>query len=324
MLPPFQRPKIYLAGSGVYFPEERITNRDLLAKIDTTEEWLDSRIGIRERRKAPAEVNTSDLGALATRVALADAGWSPASVELLVCATSTPDNLIPATASFICQKIGMNPVAFDVNAACSGFVYGLAVAQSLMQTVGYRRALLCTAEKYTRVTDYTDRSTCVFFGDSAATVALQPEEPQLGAEVVDVTMRNYNEGAALVQTPVGGYFMQDGPRTKEIALEAFTSSAGEMLRRHGLAMRDIRAFMGHQANLRVLETVGEKLGVSNGQHWYNVDMFGNQGAAGVITTLCGGIRARAGELRHDDWLLCTVFGSGFTSGSALLRWIDRR
>lgn len=316
-------PSTFIAGTGLHVPEERITNQDLTARVDTTEDWIRTRTGILERRRAPDTVNTSDLGVLATRMAVEDAGWQPEDLDLLVCATSTPDALIPATASFICKKLGVNPVAFDCNAACSGFVYGLAVADAMIKTMGYRRVALVTAEKYTRVTDYRDRATCIFFGDSAATVLLQPEMPRRGIEVVDVTLCNYNEGADLVTTPIGGYFWQDGGKVKEVALRAFAESATGMLARHNLRSSDLRAFFGHQANYRVLQTVADMLSVHEHQHWSNVQWVGNQGAAGVITTLCGGLREHAAELRHGDWLLATVFGSGFTSGSALFRWIDR-
>jgi 3-oxoacyl-[acyl-carrier-protein] synthase-3 len=219
------------------------------------------------------------------------------------------------------KKIGIDPVAFDVNAACSGFVYGLATAQGLMDSFGYRRVALTTAEKYTRVTDYDDRATCIFFGDSAATVLLAPEKPSQGFEVLDLSMANVNEGAEYVTTPVGGYFRQDGRRVKEYALKSFEGCSRDMLAKHGIAVGDLRAFCGHQANLRVLETVGEVLGLRPEQHWHNVATCGNQGAAGVITAFTTQLEEHKDSLRPGDLFLLTVFGSGFTSGSALLRWI---
>jgi 3-oxoacyl-[acyl-carrier-protein] synthase-3 len=208
-------------------------------------------------------------------------------------------------------------------------VYGLATATALARAHGWRRVALCTAEKYTRVTDYTDRATCVFFGDGAATLLIQPERPALGLEIVDLVMENVNEGADYVTTPVGGCFRQDGRRVKEYALRSFERSARQLLGRSGLAPSDLRAFVGHQANLRVLETVAEAVGVRPDQHWTNVARCGNQGAAGVATALCSELEARVdgggeGALVHGDLILATVFGSGFTSGSALFRWIDER
>lgn len=326
--------RIHIAGTGWHLPPAKITNADLIASLETTDDWIVSHTGIRERRRAAEDVNTSGLGAEATRDACARAGWDLAELDLLVCATSTPDSLIPATASYICQQLGIEPVAFDVNAACSGFVYGLATARGLMSTMGYRRVAMVTAEKYTRVTDYRDRSTAVFFGDSAGCVLLQEERPQVGLELVDLEMANMNEGAHLVTTPIGQCFRQDGRKVKEYALRGFRDSALAILGRAGLAAADLKAFVGHQANLRVLELVAGELGVRPDQHWFNVDVCGNQGAAGVATTFCertssarngsAGNGGAPGGLSDGDWILATVFGSGFTTGSALMRWVDGR
>jgi 3-oxoacyl-[acyl-carrier-protein] synthase-3 len=314
----------FLCGTGYCVPAEVITNADLIRRVPTNEDWILSHTGIRERRAAPQGHDTSDLGAAATRHALERAGWDPKRLQLLVCATSTPDRLIPATANYIGQKLGIDPIAFDVNAACSGFVYGLAVARGLVETLGLERAALCTAEKYTRVTDYDDRATCIFFGDSAATVLLCKARPKVGFEIVDLLMENINEGADFVTTPIGGTFRQDGRRVKEYALRSFEKSARDLLGRNGLAVGDLRAFCGHQANLRVLEEVGSRLGVRPERHWHNVETCGNQGAAGVITAFTTALDAQQASVRDGDLFLLTVFGSGFTTGSVLLRRIDAR
>ena len=313
---------IYIGAAGHHYPERRITNADLTAMVDTSEEWIESHTGIVERRRADDDVDTSDLGVLATRAACERAGWRPEELELLLCATSTPDDLIPPTASYIAGKLGTRSVAFDVNASCSGFVYGLAVAAGLVATQGYGRAALCTAEKYTRVVDYTDRGTCIFWGDSAATVLLQRERPAAGLELVDLVMENLNEGADLVRIPREGHFLMDGSEVKRIALEGMIESARTLLERNGLGASSLRAFMAHQANYRVLEALRDALGVSEDRHWHNVRTLGNQGAAGVVTTLSAGLDAHAGGLADGDLLLLTTYGSGFTGGSALLRWVD--
>ena len=310
---------IYIAGTGFFVPEERITNPQLIASVNTTEEWIDSHIGIRERRRAKDEDDTSALGAYATAAACERLGWKPGDLDLLVCATSTPDSLIPATASWICKQLEIDPVAFDVNAACSGFVYGIATAKAMMDSLGYERVAMVTAEKYTRVTDYTDRKTCVFFGDSAGTVLMTKERPKLGFEVVDVVMENMNEGAECVTTPIKGYFTQDGPEVKKYALKGFTKSATTILERNGLTPADLYAFVGHQANYRVLQTVCDMLGVAESQHWHNVRDFGNQGAAGAATTFCQKVEEHEDALEDGAYVLSTTFGSGFTTGSALLR-----
>ncbi len=319
--PPALPPMTYICGTGYHLPDRVLSNAELIRMVDTTEEWIVSHVGIEERRLAPDDWNTSHLGAAATRAACERTGWSVKDLDLLVCATSTPDRLIPGTASYIGQQLEIDPVAFDVNAACSGFVYGLATARGLMQSMGFKRVALTTAEKYSRVTDYTDRATCIFFGDSAATVLLTEERPERGMEIVDISMFNTNEGADCVTTPTDGYFRQDGPRVKNYALGCFERSATGMLEKHGLKPADLRAFCGHQANLRVLEEVGRRVGVTAEQHWHNVEVCGNQGAAGVITAFTSRLQVEEPNLRDGDLFLLTVFGSGFTTGSALLRWI---
>ncbi len=310
---------IYVAGTGFYLPEERITNAQLIESVDTSEEWISTRVGIKERRRAAEDQNTSDLAALATEAALDRTSWKGEDLDLLVCATSTPDALIPATASFACRRMEINPVAFDVNAACSGFAYGVSVAGSMLSSGRFEKVAMVTAEKYTRVTDYSDRATCVFFGDSAGTLLLQNEKPKKGLEVVDWVMANMNEGAGCVTTPIGGFFWQDGAKVKKYALRGFRDSALEILGRNDLETSDLRAFVGHQANYRVLQTVCDTLGVHESQHWHNVRECGNQGAAGAATALCQHLESET--LEDGDHILVTTFGSGFTTGSVLLRAI---
>lgn len=316
--------QVFISGMGYHHPERRITNDDLARHMATSDEWIREHTGILERRYAEVGVDTSDLGVIATRRALEDAGWEPSDLDLLICVTSTPDCLIPATASYICNKLRLQSVAFDVNAACSGFVYGLAVAQGMMAAQGYERVAVCAADRYTGVIDPADRKNSIFWGDSAATVLLQPERPPVGAELVDVVVENLNEGPDLVKTPVGGYFAMDGPAVKTIAFKGMVDSATDILTRNELSASDLRAFMAHQANLRLLETLAGTLGVDENRHWHNVEMCGNQGAAGVATTFCAGVEGHREELAAGDLLLLTVYGSGFTGGSTLLRWIDGR
>jgi 3-oxoacyl-[acyl-carrier-protein] synthase III len=314
---------VYISGLGCAIPAGRLTNRDLAAAVDTTEEWIDVHTGILERRCAPADVDSSDLGAAATQTALESAGWHAADLEMLVCATCTPDRLVPSTASIIGRKLGVDPVCFDLNAACSGFVFGLAAASSMAVNLGLRQVALCNAEKFTKVTNYQDRASAIFFGDSAATVLLQTEEPAAGFEIVDIVLASLNEGAGYVEVPVGGYFRQEGRKVKEYALSGFYDSAGAMLDRHHLKASDLRAFVGHQANYRLLEQVARGLGLSDEQHWHNVRLVGNQGSAGVITTFCTKVEEQAQTFHSGDLFLLTVFGAGFTHGSALLRWTHR-
>ena len=311
---------IYISGMGSYHPEGRLTNDDLVGMVDTSHEWIIDHTGIQERRRAADGELASDLGAVATREALAAAGWEPDDLDLIIVATSSPDTMIPPTACHLARKLGSASVAFDVNGACAGFAYGLATARSFMTDMGHRRVALCCAEKYTGFTDYTDRSTCVLFGDGAATVLLESEKPARGAQVVDILLRNDHRWTDLVTVPVGGYFKFAGRKLKEPAGGMLVDNAMTMLERHDLKASDLRAFVGHQANYRLLQTVGKQIGVTEEQHWSNVRMMGNQGSAGVLTTLCTGIQEHAADLRDGDLFLLSVVGSGLTSGCVLRRW----
>jgi 3-oxoacyl-[acyl-carrier-protein] synthase-3 len=314
---------VFIAASGYHYPPDRITNADLEEMVDTSDEWIRKHTGIVERRRAADDVNTSDLGVLATRDALEQAGWRPEDLELLICTTSTPDSHAPATASWICRKLGVDSaIAFDLNAACSGFIYSLAVAEGLMQARGFRRVAVCAADKYTRVTDYTDRANCIFFGDSAGTTLLQPEPPARGLEIVDIVLENQNHGAPLVITPIDGYFSMDGPKVKNVATRGMIECAARVLDRNGVAPGDVAAFMAHQANLKLLEGLAADLGIDANKHWHNVERVGNQSSAGVATSLGEGLRTQGGRLRDGDLLLLTVYGSGLTGGAALLRWLE--
>jgi 3-oxoacyl-[acyl-carrier-protein] synthase-3 len=314
----------YIAGHGHHHPDERLTNADIVERLDTAADWIESHTGIVERRRAVDGVDTSDLAVEAIRRALERSEWAGDDVELLVCATSTPDTLAPATASWICGKLGLGAVPFDMNASCSGVIYALGVADAMMNTRGLTRVVLTASEKYSRVVDHEDRRFEIFFGDSAGALLLQPQAPEVGLELVDLTMAAHNEGAELALTPVKGFFSMDGAAIKPIATDLLVRSATEMLERNALAMSDLRAFMAHQMNYRLLEDLVAALDVGDEQHWHNVQTCGNQGGAGILTTLCAGLDRHADDLRDGDLLLLTVVGSGFTAGSALLRYVDTR
>lgn len=311
----------YITAWGYHHPAGELTNADLVARMDTSADWILSHTGIESRNIAAEDVDTSDLAVAATRDALRRGGWSPEDVELLICATSTPDTLAPATAAHASEKLGLSGIHFDLNASCSNFVYGLAVARGLMATQGLRRIALSAAEKYSRVVDYEDRRFAIFFGDSAGTVLLQDQRPVHGAEILDIRLDSHNEGADLALTPIRGWFSMDGAAIKPIATRLLVESATGMLDANGLEVADLRAFLAHQMNHRLLEDLVEILGVREEQHWHNVSTRGNQGGAGILTALCAGIEDRVPPLKEGDLVLLAVVGSGFTAGSALLRWI---
>jgi 3-oxoacyl-[acyl-carrier-protein] synthase-3 len=315
------RNQTFINGLGTFHPERRVTNVDLMQTMDTSDEWIRDHTGIVERRYADDEVNTSDLGVLALSRALEDARMEPDELDVVICSSSTPDALAPVTASYIANKLGLRAVAFDVNAACSGFIYGLAVGRGMLHTQGNTRIAVVAADKFTRVIDPEDRANSIFWGDSAGAAIIQPEAPSVGLEVVDVTLSAHNQGADLVRVPVRGYFEMHGRAVKKIAFQGMVDSATETLERNDVSVSDLRGFSCHQANLRLVDALAERLGVEPHQSWHNVEMFGNQGAPSVLTAFCHGLERNVQDLRDGDLFLLTVYGSGFTSGSALLRWV---
>lgn len=315
---------VFISALAQHHPREQLDNAALCTRLNTSDAWIIDRTGIASRRRVAPNEEASDLGAEATRQALVRAGWAPQDLELLVCATSSPDTLLPAAATHMARKLGGQPIAFDVNAACAGAAYGLAVAQSMMHGMGYARAALCCVDTYTRFTDYDDRRTAVLFGDGAATALLQTTRPPAGAELLDLDLRNEHEHIELVQVPRAGTWRLQGRAVVPPALAMLVGSAERLLSKHGLTVGDLRGFVGHQANYRILETLAERLRLSDSQHWSNVREYGNQGAAGALSALSEAVAARGPDspepLRDGDLILLTVVGAGFTSGSALFRW----
>jgi 3-oxoacyl-[acyl-carrier-protein] synthase III len=310
----------FIVANGFYVPNERITNADLERLVSTSAGWIDRHLGINERRKAAHDETTARLGALALEAALRSSDWEKKSIDLLICATSTPDKILPATACQIGKELGIDPVSFDVGAACSAFPYAIAVADAMLSTSRFERAAVVFSECYTRFTDYTDRETCVFFGDSAAGMLLERGRATRGLQLIDTLLFNRNDGADTVETPTRGYFRQDGPAVKEAALRGFEDAARGLLQRNRMSVSDLKAFVGHQANYRVLEVVCQRLGITAAQHWHNVRDFGNQGGAGSATTLSQHLQLRGNELRDGDHILVATFGAGFTIGASLFRW----
>jgi 3-oxoacyl-[acyl-carrier-protein] synthase-3 len=251
--------------------------------------------------------------------ALREADWRAQDLDLIVCATSTPDTLVPPTAAHIGRKLGISPPCFDVDAACAGFVFGLAVAVPMVESGRFRRVALVAADHYTRFANYADRATCIYWGDAGACVLLQPERPRVGFELLDFDIQSQTDGTDSVRIPMGGFIEQDGPTVKRRAEAGFVRSATTILQRNGLAAADIDVFIGHQANYRLLESVVAKLGIPPGKHWHTVRLYGNRGAAGAPATLSG--RSRETTLADGSLVLMTVFGAGFSMASALFRSI---
>ncbi len=303
---------VAVVGWGVALPDTAVTNADLEARLDTSDRWITERTGIRERRIGGT---TGQLAAAAARQALVAADASPGSVELLVLATSTPDQQIPATASAVQDALGLSCGAFDVNAACSGFVYAL-VAGAGMAGVGARRVLVVGADVMSRITDQGDRSTAVLFGDGAGAVVLDAVEGPgqlLGWDLgSDGSLRH------LLQADVGGYIRMEGKEVFRRAVRVMVDSAEAAMARAGLTLADVDLLVPHQANTRIITAACERLGIPMERTAMVLDRTGNTSAASIPLAL--GDAAQSGMLAKGDVVLLVGFGAGMSWASAVLRW----
>ncbi|WP_305043918.1 beta-ketoacyl-ACP synthase III [Geoalkalibacter sp.] len=321
-----------IVGTGSYVPEAVLTNRDLEQRIETTDEWIVSRTGIRERRIAADHECTSDLAARAARAALDMAGVSAEEIELIVVGTITGDFPWPATACLVQEKIGAKRAfAFDVSAACSGFVYALDAAVKQIQCGAVGKALVIGAEILSRIVDWQDRNTCVLFGDGAGAVVLCAEEGERGV----LSTHLHSDGSyweLLYQAGFGArnpataqgldarlpFLKMQGNEVFKVAVRMLTEVAQEALAHNGLRTEDVDLFIPHQANRRILEAVAKRLHLSDEQVFINVDFYGNTSGASIPIALDE--VNRAGRLKAGDLVLFDAFGGGFTWASALVRW----
>jgi len=313
-------PEFAILGTGAYTPAKILTNHELARTVETTDEWIVTRTGIRERRIAGKNETTSHMAAAAGRAALADAGVEGAQIDLIIVATLTPDQPMPATACFVQHLLGV-PVrasCFDLNAACSGFLYALDTAWALLGSGRYRHALVVGAEKLSSIVDWTDRSTCVLFGDGAGAVVLGPARGT--AKILGT--RLYAEGAhaGLLGVPRGPkpFIQMKGREIFKIAVREMEDAAREILEQHGLSAASIACVVPHQANLRIIESIAQYLGLPLERFVVNLDRFGNTSAASIPLALDEA--RRVGRVRPGDITLFVAFGAGLTYGSALVRW----
>jgi 3-oxoacyl-[acyl-carrier-protein] synthase-3 len=323
-----------ILGTGAYAPRRVMTNEDLAHTVDTSDEWIRTRTGIRERRIAGEGENTSDMGVAAAKVALADAGLTPADIDLLVVATITPDMPMPAAACMIQHKLGVptTTACFDLNAACSGFIYALDAASAMLTSGRYRKALVIGVEKLSAVVDWKDRTTCVLFGDGAGAVVMGlSDEPgrgllgtKLGAfgESVDLLCIPRGGSAAPATTESlanGGHFIKmKGKEVFKVAVRAMDEAARDILEQHQVRADQIALVIPHQANLRIIEAISEYLELPMERFFVNLDRYGNTSAASIPIALDEA--RRCGRIKSGDITLLVAFGAGLTYGSALIRW----
>lgn len=327
-----KRIRAHVTGWGRYVPEQVLSNKDLERMVDTNDEWIVTRTGIRERRVAAAHETTASMGAVAALRAIHAAGIAPDEIDLILLATLTPDYWMPSTAALVKEAIGnTRAAAMDVAAACSGFVYGFATAQAWIEAGLAKHVLVIGAELLTRFLDYTDRSTCILFGDGAGAAVLSASTEPGGALGIELTTEP--QGAYMIWLPAGGakappsaetiargehYIRMEGKETYRFATKTLASTALESVRKSGLQPEDIALYIPHQANIRIIEAVAKGLGLSMDQIYTNVNRYGNTSAASVPIALAEAVNE--GRITVGDRVTVVAFGAGFTSGAVTIEW----
>jgi 3-oxoacyl-[acyl-carrier-protein] synthase-3 len=328
----FQGRTCSITGVGSYVPAKILTNADLEKIVDTTDEWITTRTGIRERRIAARNEFTSDLGAQAALRAMHRAGVTADQLDLIVVATITPDMPFPSTACLVQQKIGAHRAAgFDLEAACSGFIYGLEVAQQFIMSRTYDTVLVIGAEKLSSIVDWQDRNTCVLFGDGAGAAVLQNRSNAHG--LLTAVMGADGRKADLLFMAGGGsrcpatpesvasrlhFLRMEGKETFKNAVQAMLTAAQEALRRCEVDISRIKCIIPHQANLRIIDAVLDRLGARKDQVFVNLHKYGNTSAASVAIALDEAVTS--GQVQRGDLVLLVVFGAGLTWGAAVVEW----
>jgi 3-oxoacyl-[acyl-carrier-protein] synthase III len=321
-----------ITAVGSYVPERVLTNADLERMVNTTDEWITSRTGIKERRLAAPDEFTSDLATKAARRALERAQVSPEVIDLIIVATITPDMLFPSTACLVQQKLGAHrAAAFDIEAACSGFIYALEIGQQFITSRTYDTVLVIGAEKLSSIVDWSDRNTCVLFGDGAGAAVLQNRPNAHG--LLTACMGADGSKGGLLYMPGGGsripatadsvnsklhFLRMEGRETFKNAVNAMYTAARESLRRCNLEVAQIKCIIPHQANQRIIEAVGDRLGARPEQLFINLHKFGNTSAASVAIALDEAVET--GRIVRGDLILLMVFGAGLTWAAAVIEW----
>ncbi len=321
-----------ITGLSSYVPDDILDNEELSRMVDTSDEWITTRVGIKERRILKENVGSSFLGIKAVKRLLEETGTKPEEVELLICPTSNPDYRFPSTASIIAHHCGMDHTcyAYDIQGACAGFLVGLQSANAYIKSGLYKKVIVVSAEKMSSMTDYEDRATCPLFGDGAGAMLLEPtDDPNEG--IIDGVFHINGEGLDYLVYRAGGsampasqftldsryhYLYQEGRAVYKHAVLDMLTSSQEVIKRNGLTVDDVDWFVPHQANLRIIEAVGDRLGIAPERVMVNIQHRGNTSAA-TIPICLDEFRDR---IHRGDKLVLTAFGAGFTWGALLITW----
>ncbi|MET0243752.1 MAG: beta-ketoacyl-ACP synthase III [Flavitalea sp.] len=326
-----QKIKAAITAVGGFVPEKRLTNKDLEKLVDTTDEWIKTRTGIDERRILTGEGKaTSDMIAPAVLELCKKRGIDPMEIDCLIVATVTPDMFFPATANLVCEKVGAkNAWGFDLAAACSGFLYALTTGSALIESGRYKKVVVMGADKMSSIVDYTDRSTCIIFGDGAAGVLLEPDTDGYGLQ--DVILKSDGSGAKHLHMKAGGslkpssvetvtskehFIYQEGQSVFKFAVTGMADVSAELLEKNNLTGDDIAWLVPHQANKRIIDATAERMGISSDKVMLNIHRYGNTTAATIPLCLWDFEK----NLKKGDNLVFAAFGGGFTWGAAWIKW----
>lgn len=325
------RTRAAITAINGWVPPDLLTNAELEKMVDTTDEWIQSRTGIRERHILKGEgKGTSDMGAEAVKGLLKKRGIGPEEIDLLICGTVTGDHIFPATANIICDKVGIkNAWSYDINAACSGFLFSLVTASQFIETGKYKKVVVVGADKMSAIIDYTDRTTCVLFGDGAGAVLLEPTEEEYG--VMDSILHSDGSGIKFLHQKAGGsvlppshetvdkrlhYVFQDGQPVFKAAVVGMAEVSAAIMEKNHLSAGDVAWLVPHQANLRIIDATARRMGVGNEKVMINIERYGNT-TSGTIP-LC--LHDWEPQLKKGDNLILAAFGGGFTWGAVWVKW----
>ena len=320
-----------VTGINAWVPEYILDNHELSRMVDTSDEWIMQRVGIKERRILKGEgLGTSDMGEPAVRGLLEKTNTKPEEIDLLICATITPDMLFPATANIICDKVGIkNALSFDLGAACSGFLFALQTGAQYIESGHFKKVIVVGADKMSSIVDYTDRTTCTLFGDAAGAVLLEPTNEEVG--IMDTILRTDGSGRKFLHMKAGGsckpsshetiearehYVYQEGQSVFKFAVSNMADVSVEIMEKNKLRSEDIAWLVPHQANLRIIDATGRRMGLPPEKVMINIQKYGNTTAATI--PLC--IWEYENRLKKGDVLILAAFGGGFTWGAIYLKW----
>jgi 3-oxoacyl-[acyl-carrier-protein] synthase III len=323
-------PKI--VGTGSYVPERIITNEDMEKLVETTDEWITTRTGIKTRHRAKDDTPTSELAYYAAVKALEMAQVSPDEIELIIVGTATPDMFLPSTACMLQKRLqAMKAASFDLLAACTGFIYGLSIAEQYIKSGRVKTVLVAGAEVLSKITNFTDRTTCILFGDGAGAVVIRATEGNNG--IVYTNIKSNGNLDQLIRIPSGGSAMpithenldknlnkvhMKGNETFKHAVRLMGEITSDALEKNGLSVNDIKLFVPHQANIRIINSLASKMNLPPEKVWINIDKYGNTSSASV--PIAFDEAARSGRLQDGDIVVMTAFGGGLTYGTVIYRW----